>query len=210
MSGPSLFEVPAAALPPDARDAGSSGVGGSLAAASSVTHEGLVLRGYRWLRKSVRCKTVLAEPGYGYPSEVPDVIGWTNRISVVVECKATRADFLKDKRKPGRRRELADGGGASLGGLGDERWYLTPRGLIGPAELPEGWGLLEVRGKQIRRVVQAPRRHPHPERLLRERHILASCLAAVQRREEGLSLLPSRHLERNMGAATGDENGRPS
>lgn len=187
--------------------------GSAPASALFLTHECLVLRGRRWARKTVRCKAVLAEPGYGYPSERPDVIGWTNRYSVVVECKATRADFLRDRRKPGRRREMMDG--PAGGGLGDERWYLTPRGLIDPEELPEGWGLLEIHGSRVHRIVQAPRRPPHPERLLRERHILASCLAAVQRRDAGGDLIPTRHLERNLGTGGAEPaepggNGRPS
>ena len=176
--------------------------------APSVSHADLVIRAGRWLRNTIRCKTVLFEPGYGYPSEVPDAIGWTNRHSVLVECKVTRRDFLADRRKTGRRRELNDGG--LRGGLGEERWYLTPSNLVRPDEVPDGWGLLELRGDRVYRTVPATRRRPHPDYLLRERHILASCLSVVQGREEGLALLPTRHQERNLGVTPGPALGGAS
>lgn len=167
-----------------------------------TSHEALVLRAERWLRNSRRCRAVLLEPGYGTPSEVPDAIGWAKGVSVVVECKATRKDFLADRRKPSRAPAAGDGSG-----LGDERWYMTPPGLARPEELPEGWGLLEVRGSRVYREVPAPGRPPHADCLRRERNILVSCLAAVQRRDAGLELLPSRHLERNLGRRPEGEEG---
>ena len=67
--------------------------------------------------------------------ETPDVIGWKGRCrSVLIECKVSRADFLADREKPFRK-------DPSLG-MGCERFYLTPAGLIRPAELPGKWGLL--------------------------------------------------------------------
>jgi hypothetical protein len=60
--------------------------------------------------------------------------------TVVVEAKATLADFYADRRKPFRL--------APEEGMGSERYYLCPEGLIDPAKhtLPEGWGLLYTVG----------------------------------------------------------------
>ena len=98
-----------------------------------MTHPQLVALAVRWLR-SYRCGVVLSEQSCA-SGEVPDAIGWKRACrSVVVECKITRADFLADRGKPFRfRPEL---------GLGCERYYLTPTGLLDPGELPQGWGLL--------------------------------------------------------------------
>ena len=108
-----------------------------------MTHAQLVTLAVRWLR-SYRCGVVLSEQSCA-SGEVPDAIGWKRACrSVVVECKATRADFLADRSKPFRlRQEL---------GLGCERYYLTPAGLIQPSELPQGWGLLACSGRTVERV----------------------------------------------------------
>ena len=37
-------------------------------------------------------------------------------------------------------------------GVGSERFYLAPPGLIKPLELPAGWGLLELRRGRIEMV----------------------------------------------------------
>ena len=69
--------------------------------------------------------------------EMPDAIGWKRAShSVLVECKVTRADFLADRGKPFRLKPEQ--------GVGCERFYLTPPGLVKVEELPAGWGLLEM------------------------------------------------------------------
>src|SRR5262249_6716885 len=40
-------------------------------------------------------------------------------------------------------------------GVGCERFYLAPKGLIRVPELPAGWGLLEVSAREIERVKSA-------------------------------------------------------
>ena len=73
---------------------------------------------------------------------MPDAIGWKKKChSVLVECKASRADFLADAAKPWRQRPETS--------VGAERYYLAPRGLIRVDEIPAGWGLLEVNGREI-------------------------------------------------------------
>jgi hypothetical protein len=108
--------------------------------AVAVTHEKLVSLAVAWLRR-YRCGVVLSEQACA-SGEMPDAIGWKKRChSVLIECKASRADFLADRAKPWRQQPET--------GVGCERYYLAPRGLIGTSELPRGWGLLEVCGCEI-------------------------------------------------------------
>jgi hypothetical protein len=116
-----------------------------------MTHSELVERAARWLRKSRRCGVVLTNAG---SIERPDAIGWHNGdppVSILVECKVSRADFRHDKLKPFRDPAWNDTA------IGRFRYYLTPKGLVKPTELPARWGLLEVVGRGIRQSVKARR-----------------------------------------------------
>jgi hypothetical protein len=96
-----------------------------------------------WLRR-YRCGVVLSEQAC-VSGEMPDAIGWKKAChSVLVECKVSRADFLADREKPFRQKPEA--------GVGCERYYLAPKGLIRLEELRSGWGLLEVCGREIERA----------------------------------------------------------
>ena len=57
-------------------------------------------------------------------------------LSSLVECKATRRDFLKDRDKPFRKDPSK--------GIGTVRIYLTNPGVCTPDELPERWQLIEA------------------------------------------------------------------
>src|SRR5579863_3852883 len=99
-----------------------------------MTHAQLVDRAVRWLRR-YRCGVVLSEQAC-VSGEMPDAIGWKQaNHSVLVECKVTRGDFLADRGKPFRVKPEK--------GVGSERFYMTPPGLVTMEELPAGWGLLE-------------------------------------------------------------------
>jgi hypothetical protein len=101
-----------------------------------MTHAQLVERAVGWLRR-YRCGVVLSEQAC-VSGEMPDAIGWKKAChSVLVECKVTRADFLADRTKPFRQKPEK--------GVGSERFYLTPAGLVKIEELPAGWGLLGFR-----------------------------------------------------------------
>ena len=90
------------------------------------------------------CGIVLSEQAC-VSGEMPDAIGWKKAChSVLVECKASRADFLADRDKPFRLKPET--------GVGCERYYLAAKGLIRIEELPVGWGLLEVCGREIEKV----------------------------------------------------------
>ena len=63
-----------------------------------MTHETLVQKAVAWLR-GYGCGVVLSEQSCT-SGETPDAIGWKRAChSVVVECKASRADFLVDREK---------------------------------------------------------------------------------------------------------------
>jgi hypothetical protein len=105
-----------------------------------MTHSQLVEKAVRWLR-SYRCGVVLSEQAC-MSGEMPDAIGWKRAChSVLVECKVTRSDFLADRAKPFRQKPET--------GVGCERFYLAPVGLIRHEELPPGWGLLVLHRGQI-------------------------------------------------------------
>lgn len=110
-------------------------------------HDRLVQVARRWLSGTAGCRFVLTEMRAASVYEQPDAIGWKGRgESLMIECKASRSDFLADKKKPHNRRKVR---------LGQRRFYLAPRDLIKPDELPERWGLLEQHGSRVRRIVDA-------------------------------------------------------
>jgi hypothetical protein len=85
-----------------------------------VQHSTLVAMGVRWLSR--QCSVVL----YEFATEAdenPDVIGWApGAVSVLIECKLSRSDFLRDVTKTVRRNPRA--------GMGHRRYYLCPPDLI--------------------------------------------------------------------------------
>lgn len=99
------------------------------------THAELVAIAAKWLSK--KCPVVVTE--LVTTGEEPDAIGWQDNRSVLVECKAQRADFLRDKGKTFRRFPAS--------GIGRERYFLVNPGVAVVGELPEGWGMLEVGGR---------------------------------------------------------------
>lgn len=108
------------------------------------THSKLVKRMAQWLKNSKRNTVVISELATRN-SETPDVIGWIGgAASTLIECKVSRSDFLSDKKKIFRK--YADMG------MGDKRYFATPKGLLSPDEVPDGWGLLEVRAHSVREV----------------------------------------------------------
>lgn len=105
-----------------------------------MTHAQLVEFAVRWLR-SYRCGVVLSEQACA-SGEMPDALGWKRAChSVLVECKISRADFLADREKPFRQKPHI--------GVGCERFYLVPKGMLRTEELPQGWGLLELHNRKV-------------------------------------------------------------
>jgi hypothetical protein len=144
-----------------------------------MTHSQLVQKAVQWLR-SYRCGVVLSEQACA-SGEMPDAIGWKRAChSVLVECKVSRADFLADREKPFRQK-------AKLG-MGCERFYLTPVGLTCPAELPFGWGLLELRIRSISMLCPAAKNLRSAAGFRHEMNLLLASLRRVEIRIEPQTL----------------------
>ncbi|MGA9392742.1 MAG: hypothetical protein WBV69_20100 [Candidatus Sulfotelmatobacter sp.] len=144
-----------------------------------MTHAQLVEKAVHWLRR-YRCGVVLSEQAC-VSGEMPDAIGWKRAChSVLVECKATRGDFLADRAKPFRVEPEQ--------GVGCERYYLVSAGLLRCQELPAGWGLLEYRRGKIEIA------HPSAENLRSasgfrcEMNLLLASLRRVEVRLEPQSI----------------------
>lgn len=140
-----------------------------------VTHAQLVRKAVAWLRL-YRCGIVLSEQVCA-SGEMPDAIGWKGAChSVLVECKLTRADFFADHHKPFRQK--------SEMGMGCERFYLAPRGVLDTALLPAGWGLLECNAREVQ-VVRRSRKNLRSKIGFRyEMNLLLASLRRVEIRIE--------------------------
>lgn len=114
---------------------------------STITHAMLVARATAWLRRN-GFKVALPELYTTATGEIPDAWGLNSGgTSCIIEVKVSRADFLRDRKKYFRRRPEA--------GMGNLRYYMAPVGIINLVDLPEGWGLLAVHGRIIRREREA-------------------------------------------------------
>jgi hypothetical protein len=163
---------------------------------SSKKHAQLVTAAVEWLRRKYRCGIVLSEQ-YCATGEVPDAIGWKGQCrSVLVECKASRADFLADAQKPFRTNPEE--------GLGCERLYLAPRGLIAPHELPKHWGLLEYVRGDVNLVVKPARKNLRTEvGLTKEMNLLLASLRRVEVRIAPQSITDFLKWKNRMAAYNG-------
>ncbi len=114
-----------------------------------MTHKMLVSKAEKWL-KSQGCGVVFRDnlKAATHNGELPDVIGWRDGLSILVECKNSRADFLADKAKPFRQTPEI--------GMGDWRFFLCPPDIIAVSDLPEGWGLLYAYPKQVKEIHGVP------------------------------------------------------
>lgn len=113
------------------------------------THPELVARASTWL-KARGYKLVITE-AVTHTQEVPDALGWKNgKWSALIECKVSRQDFRQDLLKPSRKNPDKR--------LGQLRYYFAPQGIIPLEEVPDDWGLLELQGKTVKLVKQAPKK----------------------------------------------------
>ena len=85
-------------------------------------------------------------PGYGRRKFVLDVVGVTPNAGFIkiVECKSSRADFLRGREKLEIYKEFCH-----------QLYVAAPRGMVAKDELPAGVGLLEVSDRGAAR-----RKHP--------------------------------------------------
>ncbi len=142
-----------------------------------MTHDEVVTAAMNWLEGTCRCYSVAGDGMTGALSgQIPDAMGWRgNGWSLMVECKTSLSDFHSDRAKAHRREES--------GHIGQERWFLAPRGVINPRRhtLPAGWGLAEVRGARVFRVVT-------PERSVFNRGTFYVLDSAIQAHEHSMLL----------------------
>ena len=144
-----------------------------------MTHSQLVEKAVRWLR-SCRCGVVLSEQAC-VSGEMPDTIGWKRAChSVLVECKVTRSDFLADRGKHFRLKPEQ--------GVGCERFYLVPAGLVRSEELPAGWGLLELRRGRIEMTYPSAKSLRSATGFRYEMNLLLASLRRVEVRVEPQSI----------------------
>jgi len=108
----------------------------------ALSHSDLIKIGKKWLIKARHCQVVLSET-QAQSGEVPDIIGWRGQISTLIECKTSLADFRRDLSKWFRN---------SGPGIGQQRYFMAPKGVIPVSEIPPGWGLLEVSGSVVKTV----------------------------------------------------------
>lgn len=141
-----------------------------------MTHAQLVSLAARWLHTRRNHPIVLSDVRCNMVAEQPDVLGWTNNgVSTLIECKISRADFLRDETKSHRRTPDR--------GMGYVRWYATPRGILSKDDLPEGWGLVEMFGDgwSRARIVHTGR----PFRARNEKDERTMLVQALRRATEG-------------------------
>jgi hypothetical protein len=160
-----------------------------------MTHAKLVEMAVEWLRR-YRCGVVLSEQAC-LSGEMPDAIGWKKKChSVLVECKASRPDFLADRDKHFRQRPET--------GVGCERYYMAPKELIRLEEIPSGWGLLEVSGREVEKVRASARNLRSHIGFGYEMNLLLASLRRVEVRIEPQSITDflkwkNRMVEYNRG-----------
>lgn len=145
----------------------------------NYTHDDLIIMAREWLKP--KCSVVVSEIA-AFGLEQPDAIGWKGRETILIECKASRADFLADKKKIFRQ-FLAQG-------LGDYRYYLAPVGVIKhKSELLEGFGWLEV-NPMTGKITTRRKAEIQPEKYVhREVSILLSVIRRIGQTEpEGIRI----------------------
>lgn len=166
--------------------------------AEKKQHARLVGHAVHWLRSHYKCGVILSEQ-YCATGEVPDVIGWKGFCrSVLVECKVSRGDFLADAAKPFRQ--------SPEEGMGGERFYLAPAGVIRREDLPKHWGLLELRAREVHLVVKPGRIDLRsPTALMKEMNLLLASLRRVELRIEPQSITEFLKWKNRLAEYNGGE-----
>ena len=151
-----------------------------------LTHDELVKTAAWWLERtasnmSMRCPLIITELVTAN-TEIPDIIGFRHGFSILIECKASRNDFLADHKKHFRKEADTS--------MGDRRFYFAPAGLISPSELPMYWGLIEVDDvghiNIIQEALQFPEANKHGEIIMLQsviRRIKISTAVFVETKE---------------------------
>lgn len=114
------------------------------------THKDLVNIAYNWILRRSSCGVAFKEFNTNACNgEYPDVIGFgTWGHSVLVEVKISRSDFFADRKKFFRIHPEQ--------GMGTQRFYCCPSGLLKKEDMPSGWGLIWVNEKGKATMVHSP------------------------------------------------------
>lgn len=112
----------------------------------NFTHEDVVNIGAKWLKQVIQCPVIAKEVKCIGSREIPDLVGFLSHTSFMIECKASRSDFLSDFKKPERQ--------GTCSSLGNYRLYLAPKGIIVAEKVPNTWGILEINEKGKVEVVR--------------------------------------------------------
>lgn len=177
---------------------------------SEITHEQLRKAAFACLRRQYSGWGP-KKPNYGFGCslvvseivtaayEIPDAIGWRWGRSVLIECKASRADFFADAEKPHRKAGT---------GAGEQRYFLTAPGLVKPEELPEGWGLLELHGRTVQTVFEPDwsKRKLDLTGHLDEKKILLSLIGRIKARE--FLFIAREDLDRELCDSQGENDAK--
>lgn len=129
-------------------------------------HTQLIQHAARWL-ESKGHSVVITDMSHG-DGETADAIGWKGKASTLIECKASRADFLQDRHKPWRRDPDR--------GMGTYRYFAAPEGMIKVEDLPERWGLLELSKGKLKLTIASLH---HQRGVVAETSLLTSALRRV-------------------------------
>lgn len=118
--------------------------------ATESLHYRLCQEGARWLHKDIKkdrngkwinYDKIVAVELESFGADHADVWGTSGCDTAIIEVKVSHSDFLRDKNKVCRKNKED--------ACGNYRYYLTPKGLLKPEELPVNWGLLEYDGGKI-------------------------------------------------------------
>lgn len=114
------------------------------------SHSELTVIAANWLKNSIKCPVVAREIAANTVSrETPDAIGWKSDCCYLIECKTSKTDFYKDKKKIARQEGFP--------ALGNKRIYIAPKDILSPESIPKDWSLYEVNEKGKVRYKTGPK-----------------------------------------------------
>lgn len=156
------------------------------------THNELITVAEKFLKHNFHAGVHVSETTSS-SSESPDAIGWKKYggKSCLIEVKVSRGDFFGDINKPHRQ---------SVDGMGNWRYYLTPKDMITKDEVPDGWGLLWYDGKKIYKKKEATYRKLTTNAIKFEKSMLYSELRKFHLLLDGLDSLNMSRSGRRVQA----------
>ena len=117
----------------------------------TLTHKLLVELAAKRIKTHIDSISLVLTELKSFAGEIPDVIAFRYDKTILIECKTSRADFLRNKNKNWYKN--AQGYKA----LGHYRIFFAPEGLIKTDELPALWGLITVSEHLVTKVEVEPR-----------------------------------------------------